>query len=103
MRKIIAAMQMSLDGYIEGPDGELDWAMEEDEDAWNELFDMLKSVDAFILGRVMYPDYETYWRAVLKNPEGPLPLSGQKATKNEIAYAKLADKTPHYVLSKTQK
>ena len=25
MRKIIAALQVSLDGFIEGPQGELDW------------------------------------------------------------------------------
>ena len=29
MRKIIAALQMSVDGFIEGPNGELDWAMAE--------------------------------------------------------------------------
>jgi dihydrofolate reductase len=102
MRKIIAAMQTSLDGYIEGPEGELDWAMAEDEESWNDLFEMLKTVDAFILGRVMYPDYEKYWRAVLKNPDVPMPLTGQKASKNDIAYAKLADKIPHYVLTRTQ-
>jgi dihydrofolate reductase len=30
-----------------------------------------------------------------------LPLSGKPATKNEIAYAQWADKTPHLVVSKT--
>ncbi len=29
MRKIIAALQMSLDGFIEGPNGEFGWAMAE--------------------------------------------------------------------------
>lgn len=32
MRKIIAALQTSLDGFIEGPNGELDWAMAEDQE-----------------------------------------------------------------------
>jgi hypothetical protein len=27
LRKIIAALQVSVDGFIEGPNGELDWAM----------------------------------------------------------------------------
>ena len=31
MRKIIAALQTSVDGFIEGPNGEMDWVMEEDE------------------------------------------------------------------------
>ena len=92
MRKIIAALQMSLDGFIEGSNGELDWAMAEDEETWRDLDETLGSVDAFILGRGMYPAYEQYWLALLANPTG---------TKNENAYARLADKIPHIVLSKT--
>jgi dihydrofolate reductase len=49
----------------------------------------------------MYPDYEQYWLAVLANPTGTLPLSDRPPTKNEIRYARLADKVPHFVLSKT--
>jgi len=101
MRKIIAALQVSVDGFIEGPKGELDWAMAEDEETWRDLDEMLGSVDTFILGRVMYPAYEQYWLAILANPAGILPLSGKTATKNEIAFARRADKTPHIVLSKT--
>ncbi|MGH7792168.1 MAG: dihydrofolate reductase family protein [Thermodesulfobacteriota bacterium] len=101
MRKIIAALQVSVDGFIEGPNGELDWAMAEDEETWRDLDEMLKTVDTFILGRVMYPDYEQYWLAILANPTGILPLSGKTATKNEIAFARRADKIPHIVLSKT--
>jgi dihydrofolate reductase len=93
MRKIIAALQVSVDGFIEGPSGELDWAMEEDEETWRDIFEMLTQVDTFILGRGMYPAYEQYWLALLANPAA--------GSKNEIAYARLADKTPHIVLSKT--
>jgi dihydrofolate reductase len=103
MRKIIAALQTSVDGFIEGPNGELDWAMAEDDETWRDIFAMLDSVDTCILGRVMYPEYEQYWLAVLANPTGSLPLSGRPATKNEIAYAQWADKTPHIVVSKTLK
>lgn len=94
-------MQVSLDGFIEGPNGEMDWAMAEDEDTWKDVFEMLSHVDTFILGRRMYPGYEQYWLAVLANPGGILPFSGRIASKNEIEYARLADKTPHIVLSKT--
>ncbi len=68
MRKIIAALQISVDGFIEGPNGELDWAMAEDEEAWRDTFDMLAQADTLILGRVMYPAYEQYWLALLANP-----------------------------------
>ena len=100
-RKIIAALQVSVDGFIEGPNGELDWAMAEDEETGKEVFETLAHVDTFILGRKMYPGYEQYWLAVLANPDGILPFSGRPATKNEIAYARLADKTPHIVISRT--
>src|SRR5437763_16942463 len=97
MRKIIVALQTSVDGFIEGPEGELDWAMTEDEETWKDVFATLKSVDTCILGRVMYPEYEQYWKAVLANPGGPLPLSGKAATKNGIAYARWANKKTQIV------
>jgi dihydrofolate reductase len=84
MRKIIAALQVSVDGFIEGTNGEKDWAMEEDEETWRDIFETLKNVDTFILGRVMYPDYEKYWLSVLANPRGILPFSGRIASENEM-------------------
>jgi len=93
MRRIIAALQISVDGFIEGPNGELDWAMAEDEETWRDLDETLSSVDTFILGRGMYPAYERYWLALLANPAA--------GSRNEIAYARRADKTPHIVLSRT--
>jgi len=93
MRKIIAAIQMSVDGAIEGRQGELDWAMAEDDDTWGELSAMLEHTDAFLLGRIMYPAYEKYWRDALANPE--------RFTKSEVAYARFADRTPHFVVSRT--
>jgi dihydrofolate reductase len=99
--KIIAALQVSVDGFIEGPNGEMDWVMMEDEETWRDLFEMLTHVDTFILGRVMYPSYEQYWLAVLADPGRILPLSGRVASKNEIAYAHLADSIQHLVLSRT--
>jgi dihydrofolate reductase len=101
MRKIIAALQVSVDGFIEGPNGELDWAMAEDEETWEDVFETLSHVDTFILGQKMYPGYEQYWLAVLANPDGILPFSGRPSTRNEIDYARLADRTPHIVLSRT--
>jgi dihydrofolate reductase len=92
MRRIIAALQTSVDGFIEGPNGELDWAMAEDEETWRDMDESLSLVDTFILGRGMYPAYEQYWLALLANPTG---------TKNENAYARHADKIPHIVLCKT--
>jgi dihydrofolate reductase len=96
MRKIIAALQISLDGFIEGPNGELDWV-----DSWEDNFELLARIDACILGRGMYPGYQSYWRAILANPKDILAFSGKVATQGEIDYAHFADKTAHYVLSRT--
>jgi dihydrofolate reductase len=96
MRKIIAALVVSVDGFIEGPDGNLDWI-----ETWEDPFDLLPQIDTCILGRKMYPAYEKYWRAILANPEVVLPLTGRVASKGEIEYAHFADKTPHIVLSRT--
>ena len=85
MRKIIAALQVSLDGFIEGPNEELDWV-----DSWEDAFDIIGNVDAFILGARMYPGYEQYWQAVLDNPKGILPFTGRPATEGEIEYAEFA-------------
>ena len=65
--------------------------MAEDEEAWKDINETLNSVDTIILGRVMYPEYEQYWLALLANPSG---------TKNENAYARRADKLPHNVISR---
>jgi dihydrofolate reductase len=96
MRKLIAALQVSLDGLIEGPDGELDWIGD-----WEDTFDLLSEIDTLVLGGGMYPGYEQYWMAILADPEGILPLTGRPATKGEVEYARFADRTPHFVLSKT--
>lgn len=55
MRKIIASLQVSVDGFIEGPNKEADWMMVDDEEEWREINEMLNSVDALILG-VCIPD-----------------------------------------------
>jgi dihydrofolate reductase len=96
MRKIIAALRVSLDGFIEGPKGELDWV-----ETWEDPYDLLPQIDTCILGAGMYPGYEQYWLAILANPHGILPFTGKVASKDEIAYARFADKTSHIVLSKS--
>jgi dihydrofolate reductase len=63
---------VSLDGFIEGPNGELDWV-----ETWEDPFNILPQIDACILGRVMYPGYEQYWQAILTNPQRHFAFHGQ--------------------------
>jgi len=86
---------VSVDGFIEGPNGELDWV-----ESWEDPFDLLPQIDICILGRRMYPGYEQYWSAILANPKGVMPFTGKTATKGEIAYARFAERTPHVVISR---
>lgn len=58
MRKVIVDMRVSLDGFIEGPDGKLDWAVKEYEKTRKDVFDLQKRADTLLLGRLMYPGFE---------------------------------------------
>nr|WP_294943905.1 dihydrofolate reductase family protein [uncultured Mucilaginibacter sp.] len=96
MRKLILKMETTLDGYVEGKNGDMSWMQFDDDATWAELFDMLNDkVDLFLLGRNMWHGYRDYWRKALAEPD--------KFSKHEVEYAKLAEKTPHIVFSKTLK
>jgi len=97
-RKMIAALQVSLDGFTQGPNGEKDWA-----DSWASALDLIPDVDTFVLGGHMYPDYGEYWKAIHANPDRVPPFQERVPSKSEVAYAQLAAKAPHIVLSTTLK
>ena len=96
MRKVIAGMQSSLDGKVEGPEGYADWV-----DAWSDHYNVMPRVDACLLGAGMYPGYEQYWSAIQNGPDEPLSATGKVPTPGEVEYARFAAQTPHYVLSST--
>jgi len=61
MRKIILDVAVTLDGFIEGPDGELDWlGKDEDMDFGDILKDILVDIDAIFYGRVSYDLWGNY-------------------------------------------
>jgi dihydrofolate reductase len=95
-RKMIAAMQISLDGFTQGPNGEKDWV-----DSWADALQLIPDVDTFVLGARMYPDYGEYWESIHEHAERVPPFQERLASPSEIAYARLAAKTPHVVLSTT--
>ena len=95
-RTLIAAMQMTLDGYILGPEGEVDWV-----DSWADGLGLLPEVDAFILGGGMFPDYEEFWTAMRDTPGTVAEWIGRDPYEHELAYARTAAATPHLVVSTT--
>jgi dihydrofolate reductase len=96
MRKLIAALQVTLDGRILGPEGEVDWV-----DSWADGLELLAPVDAFVLGGGMFPEYEQFWAAVQDDPATAAEMLGRDPYPRELAYARTAAETPHVVLSTT--
>jgi dihydrofolate reductase len=71
MRKIIFQMLISLDGFFEGPEREIDWHNVDDEFN-NYAVDFLERVDTLMFGRVTYELMASYWpteTAVTKDPD----------------------------------
>lgn len=64
MRKLIVSMNITLDGYISGPDCELDWHFESwTRDMGMRLTEELSRADTILLGRVTYQVMARYWPA----------------------------------------
>jgi len=91
MRKVILFMHISLDGFVCGPNGELDWATMTD-DAMGEYMgnDLLKTVDTMFVGRVLFQGFEQYWPSVPMDPNNKPEM---------IAFAHWMADTPKIVFS----
>jgi dihydrofolate reductase len=60
MRKVIVSNLMSLDGFFEGPNHELDWFVV-DQEFFEYARDMLRGVDTILFGRKTYQHMADYW------------------------------------------
>jgi dihydrofolate reductase len=70
MRKIKLQMQLSLDGFVCGPNGEMDWMVWEWDDILkNYAGELTKSADTFLMGRNTGEGMAVYWPTVAGNPE----------------------------------
>jgi dihydrofolate reductase len=70
MRKVKLQMQVSLDGFVAGPNGEMDWMTWNWDDELKEYVTALtESVDSILLGRVLAQGFIPHWTAASKNPE----------------------------------
>jgi len=91
MRKLMFFMHTSLDGFVAGLKGELDWANIDDE-----MFDfvatMTDQADTALYGRVTYEMMQSYW-----------PKAGEQlnATKHDKEHSAWYNKVSKVVLSKT--
>ena len=61
MRKIILNLAVTLDGFIEGPNGEVDWCRLEQDSGSESFFDkFLSGIDTIFYGRVSYDMWGQY-------------------------------------------
>jgi dihydrofolate reductase len=70
MRKVILGLAVSLDGYIEGPNGEYDWCFTDQDYGMSSFF---KSIDSIFMGR---KSYEVSKSAEAQSPSGENPWKG---------------------------
>ena len=88
MRKLIAAMNMTLDGFCDHT------AMFADDEIHQHYNELLSNADTLIYGRITYQLMESYWPSVVKNPTGNKPMD---------EFAVLIDNVPKIVFSRTLK
>jgi dihydrofolate reductase len=93
-RPVIAAFQMSLDGYLQGAADEVDWV-----DSWNDALDLIPGADAAVIGGGTFPGYQHLWGSIAADPHSAAGMLGRDATAGEVEYAQWTQRTPHYVLS----
>ncbi len=91
MGSVTVWMQMSFDGFAEGPNGEFDWPIVGPE-LNNYFIDELGAVDTFLYGRRVYEMMAAFWPTADANPEGA-PL--------QAAFARIWKPMPKLVFSRT--
>ena len=70
MKKLIVTNWTTLDGFIAGPNGEMDWVLGDDELSAYEI-GMVSDADTLLLGKKTYQDFAGYWPRVPTNPNAP--------------------------------
>lgn len=91
MRKIILMMSVSLDGFIEGPERQIDWHVVDDE-LHQHFNDELRTMGGFLEGRVTYELMEDFWPTADADPANAGPMA---------EFAGIWRNTPKYVYSRT--
>jgi dihydrofolate reductase len=90
MRKLIYSMGVSLDGFIAGPHGEIDWSPP-DEELHRFHNQQVREIGAHLLGRRLY-EVMAYWETADENPS---------AADYELEFARIWKALPKIVFSKT--
>ncbi|MDN3547247.1 dihydrofolate reductase family protein [Mucilaginibacter aquaedulcis] len=91
MRKIISFMHISLDGFVAGPNGEMNW-IKVDEEIFDHVGKRISEGNAALYGRATYEMMESYWPTAGDEPN---------ASKHDIEHSKWYKNAHKIVLSST--
>jgi dihydrofolate reductase len=91
MRKIVLMMSVSVDGFFEGPNRELDWHMVDDE-LHTHFNEQLGAMGAFLDGRVTYELMARFWPTADQDPASTGPM---------VEFAHIWRDMPKLVFSRT--
>jgi len=91
MRKLKLQVQMSLDGFVARPNGELDWMWigKQDEAILHRVIELADTCDTILLGRIMTPGFIDYWEDMYDSqPENiEYPLAKRMVTMRKIVFS----------------
>ncbi|MFA1821085.1 dihydrofolate reductase family protein [Virgibacillus oceani] len=90
-RKVIYSQMLSLDGYIEARDGNIDWSIPGAE-LFQHFLGEENTIDTYLYGRRTYENMAGYWQGADTNAA---------STESEVQYARTWQKTPKVVFSTT--
>jgi dihydrofolate reductase len=90
MRKVIYSLSMSLDGFIAGPRGEIDWSVP-DEELHRFHNERVRDLGAHLCGRRIY-ETMLYWETADRNPS---------LAEYELEFARIWQALPKVVFSTT--
>ena len=92
IRKVILQIDVSLDGFIAGANGETDWVTS-DEEMNQEASALLDTADTILLGRVAYQDFVSFWPfADMNAPTTVGKITSQLNHAGKIIFSKTLDK-----------
>jgi dihydrofolate reductase len=91
MKKIVVCMHTSLDGFVGGPNGEMDWIHVDDE-MFEYAGKQTDEADTALYGRVTYEMMESYWPTAADQPG---------ATKHDIQHSHWYNNVAKIILSRT--
>ena len=79
MRKLKLQVQITIDGFIAGPNGEMDFMVWDwDDGSKKYVSELTDSIDCILLGRVLAQGFIPYWEKVASDPADPQYLFGKK-------------------------